>query len=187
MAIGAFSRGAGGGKAFRQLGDAVAVAHPHRIALADFPDAFGQQRRLRHLDFGAAEFAVMAGFDLAAELLRHGLLAVADAEHRHAGLIDRRRCERRILVEHGSRAAGENHALRLHLAQRRFGFLERHDLAIDALLAHAPRDQLRHLRAEIDDQNLVVSCHGGFYGNRLNVSSSGRQAWQQIMKSAEGG
>jgi hypothetical protein len=31
--------------------------------------------------------------------------------------------------------------------------------------AHAPRDQLRHLRAEIDDQNLVVGGrlrHGGF-------------------------
>ena len=34
--------------------------------------------------------------------------------------------------------------------------LERHDLAIDALLAHAPRDQLGHLRAEIDDEDLVV-------------------------------
>ena len=37
-----------------------------------------------------------------------------------------------------------------------FGLLERHDLGIDALLAHAARDQLRHLTAEIDDQNLVM-------------------------------
>ena len=29
---------------------------------------------------------MMAALDLAAELLRHGLLAVADAEHRHAGV-----------------------------------------------------------------------------------------------------
>ena len=36
------------------------------------------------------------------------------------------------------------------------GRLERHDLGIDALLAHAPRDQLRHLAAEIDDEDLVV-------------------------------
>ena len=38
----------------------------------------------------------------------------------------------------------------------RFGLLERHDLGIDALLAHPARDQLRHLAAEIDDQNLVM-------------------------------
>ena len=31
----------------------------------------------------------MPALDLAAELGRHGLLAVADAEHRHAGLEDR--------------------------------------------------------------------------------------------------
>ena len=49
-------------------------------------------------------------------------------------------------------------ALRLHLAQRRFGLLERHDLAIDTLLAHPPRDELGDLRAEIDDENLVVGC-----------------------------
>ena len=30
------------------------------------------------------------------------------------------------------------------------------DLAIDLVLAHAARDQLRDLTAEIDDQNLVM-------------------------------
>ena len=156
MAIGALAEVPIARKPLRQLGDAVAVAHPDRIALADLPDAFGERRRLRHLDLGAAEFAVMAGLDLAAELLRHGLLAVADAEHRHAGLVDRHRRERRVLVEHGGRPAGEDHPFRLHLAQRGFRLLERHDLAIDPLLAHAPRDELGHLRAEIDDENLVV-------------------------------
>ena len=92
-------RRAGHREALRQLGDAVAVAHPYRIALADLPDAVGQRGGFGHLDLGAAEFAMMAGFDLAAELVRHGLLAVADAEHRHAGLIDRHRRQRRILVE----------------------------------------------------------------------------------------
>ena len=76
------------------------MAHPHRIALADLPNAVIQRRRLCHLDLGAAELAVMAALDLAAELLRHGLLAVADAEHGYAGLIDRHRRQRRVLVEH---------------------------------------------------------------------------------------
>ncbi|MGY4418077.1 hypothetical protein ACVWY2_000502 [Bradyrhizobium sp. JR6.1] len=37
-----------------------------------------------HLDIGAAEFAVMPAFDLAAELSGQGHLAVADAEHGNA-------------------------------------------------------------------------------------------------------
>ena len=151
-------RGAGRGKSLGRLGDAVAMAHPHRIALADLPDAVVQRRRFRHLDLGAAEFAVVAALDRAAELVRHGLLAVADAEHRHAGLVDRHRRERRVLVEHRCRPAGEDHAFGFELAQRRLRLLKRHDLAIDPLLAHAPRDQLGHLRAEIDDEDLVV--HG---------------------------
>ena len=35
---------------------------------------------------GEAEFALVAAFDLAAQLVRHGLHAVADAQHRHAQL-----------------------------------------------------------------------------------------------------
>ena len=69
-----------------QHGDAVAVAHPHRIVLALAPHALEQRRVLGDQNLGAAEFAVMAGLDLAAELRRHRLLAVADAEHRNAGL-----------------------------------------------------------------------------------------------------
>ena len=60
-----------------------------------------------------------------------------------------------VLV-HRFRPAGEDHAARLHGVEGFGGLLERHDLAIDPLLAHAPRDQLGHLRAEIDDENLVV-------------------------------
>jgi hypothetical protein len=52
---------------------------------------------------------------------------------------------------HGPRLARE------HL----FGVLDGRDLAIDARLADAPRDQLRHLRSEIDDQNLVVMQGNG--------------------------
>src|SRR5262249_31371137 len=40
--------------------------------------------------------------------------------------------------------------------ERGFGLLVGHDLAINLLLAHAPRNELRHLRAEVDDQDFVV-------------------------------
>ena len=120
------------------------------------PDAFEDRAVGDDLDLGAAEFAVMAALDLAAELRRHRLLAVADAEHRHAGLIDRLGRQRRILVEHRGRPARQDHRLRLHLAEGGLGLLVGHDLAIDLLLAHPPRDQLGDLRAEIDDQDFVV-------------------------------
>ena len=114
------------------------------------------------LDIGAAEFAVMAALDRAAELRRHGHLAVADAEHRDAGGEDRLRGAGRAGFVHRGRAAGEDHRLRLHLLEGFFGLVERDDLAIDAVLAHATRDQLRHLAAEVDDENLVVRRgHGG--------------------------
>ncbi len=108
------------------------------------------------LDVGAAEFAGVPALDLAAELGRHGHLAIADAEHGNAGIEDRLRRARRAFLVDRFRAAGEDHRLRLHLRERGFRLLERHDLGIDALLAHPARDQLRHLAAEIDDQNLVM-------------------------------
>ncbi len=149
-------RGADHAKAFRQFRHAVAVAHPDRIFLALLPHALEQRRVLGHRHFGAAEFAVMPALHLAAELMRHRLLAVADAEHRHAGLEDRHRRERRARLEHRGRSAGQDHGLRLHRGEGFLRLLIRHDLGIDLFLAHPPRDQLGHLRAEIDDQNFVV-------------------------------
>ncbi|MGY3459606.1 hypothetical protein ACVWW5_005056 [Bradyrhizobium sp. LM3.4] len=98
----------------------------------------------------------MAALDGAAELGCHGHLAVADAEHGHAGIEDCLGRAGRAGLMHRLRPAGENHRLRLHLLENLFGLVERDDLAIDAVLAHATRNQLRHLAAEVDDENLVV-------------------------------
>jgi hypothetical protein len=145
-----------GAEAVGHLGDAVAMAHPDVVFAAHFPHAVEQRAVIGDLDGGAAEFAMMAGLDGAAELLRHGLFAVADAQHRHASGEDRQRRRRRIVVEHRGRAAGQDHGLRLHFGEGSLRLVERHDFGIDALLADTPRNQLRHLRAEIDDQNLVM-------------------------------
>ena len=50
-------------------------------------------------------------------------------------------------------------ALRRELADERVADVVRMDLAEHVRLAHAARDQLRDLGAEIEDQDLVV--HGG--------------------------
>ena len=143
-------------KARRHFGDAVAMAHPDRMLFADAPGGVEQLARRFHLDIGAAEFAVMAALDLAAELGGHRHLAVADAEHGNAGIEDRLRRARRTCFMHRFRATGEDHGFRLHLAEGGFGLLERDDFGINALLADAAGDQLRDLAAEIDNQK---SCH----------------------------
>ena len=54
------------------------------------------------------------------------------------------------------RAAGQDHRLGLQPREGFGRFRERVDFAIDARLAHTPRDQLRDLRAEVDDENEVM-------------------------------
>src|SRR5918996_5096969 len=71
-------------KALRQLHHLVAVAHPDLLAVADLEQALEQRAAVDHLDERAAELAVVADLDLAAELGADGLLAVADAQYRHA-------------------------------------------------------------------------------------------------------
>ncbi len=85
-AIAANGERVGGGdhaKPGRQIDDLVAVAHPHLLARAGLEHALEQGAAALHVDERAAELAVMADLDLAAELGADGLLAVADAEDRH--------------------------------------------------------------------------------------------------------
>ena len=129
------------------------MVHPHRFAVAGLAEAVEQRRFLRDQNVGAAEFAVMAALDLAAELFAHRHLAVADAEHRHAQLEHRLRRARRMRFGDAGRTAGEDDRLRRARGERCLRLVVGHDLAIDARFAHAPRDELGDLRAEIDDQN----------------------------------
>src|SRR5579871_6986369 len=97
------------------------MAHPHFVVLADLPGLLEQAARRLDLDVGAAEFAMMPTLDLAAELSCHGHLAIADAEHRHAGFEDELRRARRAALVHRGRPTGQNHSLRPHVAERLLG------------------------------------------------------------------
>ncbi|MND45787.1 hypothetical protein D3C80_366510 [compost metagenome] len=140
---------------FRQLRYTVAMAHPDGIALALFPEAFKKRACLLDVDIGPAEFRRMAALDNAAELRAERLLAVADAEDRNLAVKHRLRRARASFRRHGCGAAGEDHALGLKLLKRLCGILKRMDFAIDPGFADAARNQLRHLAAEIDDENAV--------------------------------
>jgi len=119
-------------------------------------DAVEQLRVAARAHLGVTEFALAAAFDLAAELRGHGLHAVADAQHRHAelehdvgglpflGFIDR------------VGAAGKNDSLRLELADEVLADVEGMQFAIHLLLAHAAGNELRNLRTEVEDQDLLM-------------------------------
>ena len=75
---------------------------------------------LRRGDIGAAELgSAMAAFDLAAELVHHHLLAVADAEDRQAHLEERLRRARGAVAGDAVGPAREDHGLRGDISRRK--------------------------------------------------------------------
>ena len=171
--VGGARRGGDHLEAGRHGGDLVAVAHPHRLFVADVAEA-GQQGRLPgDADLGAAELAGVAALHRPAQLRAHGHLAVAYPQHRHAQREDGGRRGRALGLVGAGRAAGEDHRLGGEALQHGRHFVVGVDLAVDPALAHPPGDQLGDLAAEIDDQHaLVVGLrHGADVGeNRAYVS-----------------
>ena len=152
-------RALGVGEHFEASGrglDGDAVAHP-RVLLGR--GAGEQPVRLVDGRVGLAVFAERGLVDVGAERVRHGLEAVADAEHGHAGVEQLGVDARGAGLEYGCGAAGQDDGLRVlgeHLVYRH-GMGDK--LRIHVRLAHATGDELRVLGAEIDDKHRAVS-HG---------------------------
>ena len=142
-------------KAMRQRRDGVAVAHPHLFARAHLPDPIEERARLDDVEVGPPELALRGRFDRAAQRRAHRLLAVADSEERDAERVDALVGARRLGLGERCRPARENDAPRRQAFDLARPRSVRPDLAVDPGLAHPARDQLRHLRAEIEDQNLL--------------------------------
>ena len=130
-------------------------------------DAGEQPRMPARADLRVSELAVIGGLDLASELRRHRLHAVADTEHRHSELEYRVRgaVAGRLVDRFG--AAGEDDALRGEGAEPFRVDVERVDLGVHARLAHPPGDELGVLRAEVEDDDPVgVDVGRGGHGRR---------------------
>ena len=91
-------------EALGRPGDRVEVAHPHDL-LAGQVGAEQRAAGVGDGEVGAAVLAPAGLGDLAAEVAGDELAAVADAEHRDAGLVDGRVDRRRALGVHRRRAA----------------------------------------------------------------------------------
>ena len=106
--------GAGeGAEAVGHLVDAVAVGHPdgHRSR-----QVLEQGRLVAGIDVGGAELALATALDASAELVGHGLHAVADAEHGHAAVERPVGCDGGAVVVDAGRSAAEDDAARVECA-----------------------------------------------------------------------
>ena len=143
-------------EAVRHCSHRVAVAHPHLLARADLPDAIEECARFDDVKVSPPELALGRGDDATAQRCAHGLLAVADAQKRNAELKNAFVRPWRLRLRERCGATREDDAVRRHALDlgRRRG--KGSDFAIDPSLAHAPGDQLRDLRAKVEDENVLV-------------------------------
>ncbi len=155
-------------EARRQLGDLVAVAHPdleHAVAFGGVKvgQVFEQGGVSTCTHFGVTKLTLATALHLTAKLLRHGLHAVANAQHRQAQLEHRCRGLVGVVLIDAGGAARENHAPQLAVggvaAQPRVADVAGVDLAVNVRFAYAPGNQLRELRAEVENENFLV-LHG---------------------------
>ena len=148
-------RRSGAGDDPRALGrrdDGVAVRHPHGLLARRVL----QERRLLDVQVGLAELRDAGAIDAAAEVERHQLHAVTDAERRDAELEDARVDVRRVVRVHRRGAAAQDHRVRVARAHGLRRDRVADELGVDAALAHATRDQLRVLAAEVDNEHRPV-------------------------------
>ena len=129
--------------------DRVAVRHPDRL----LGRRVGEQPRLGHLHRRPPELGDAGAVDAAAELERHQLRAVTDAERRDAELEQRGIDARRVVGVDRRRPAAQDERVRVAGAHRLGRDRVADELGVDAALAHAPRDQLRVLPTEVENED----------------------------------
>ena len=124
------------------------MAHPRGL----LGRQVGEELALLDAQLGLAELAG-APIDAAAELLRHQVHAVTDAEGRDAELEDRRIDVRRVVRVDRCASPGEDQRYGVAAANLFGGDAMRDELRVDPRLANAAGDQLRVLPAEVDHQH----------------------------------
>jgi len=132
-----------------QLFGLVAMRHPNR----EFAGQSLKKFRVGVLNFNlsVAVLALSGGANFAAERVDHELQSVADTEHGDAEIEDALIRERSVFVVHRRRAARENDSYwRVAANFFQAGIEGKYDRE-DFLFADAAGDELRILRAEVED------------------------------------
>jgi hypothetical protein len=136
-------------RAGRRRRHGVAVGHPDRL----LPRRPAKELRLVGADLCLAELGDAGSLDGAAELERHQLHPVADAERRDPELEDRRVDARRLVRVNRRRSAAEDERVWVSRADLLGRDVVPDELGVDATFARAPRDQLRVLPAEVEHEH----------------------------------
>ena len=145
----------------RQRVDAIAVRHPDRDLLARAKSRGTRSPVSLTCTVARPYSRRSAGTTLPPSSSAVSWVAVADAEDRHAQLVDLVADARRVRVVAGRRTARQDDPARRQLADARHRQVEGVDLRVDLLLAHAARDELGVLPTEVEDEDEVAaSGHG---------------------------
>ena len=160
------------------------MAHPHveqavTLVVGVILDVAEQARMTTGAHSRVTELALRRALDLPTELHRHGLHAVADAEHRHAEIEHAGRRAKGFVLVDRLRASRQDHAARIELANSPLAHVERSDLAIDLRFTHTTRDELGVLRAEVEDENAVgveIGARAWCAGHVLGTHATPRHA-----------
>ena len=138
------------------------MAHPHGLL-----ERRGVEQRALAvaLDGGGAVLADLGVAHLAAERDGGHLVTVAEAQDGQAQLVDGGVHRGRVLGVDGRGAAGEDQRRGRQLAHLVDRDVTRDDLGIHMQVAHATRDELRVLRAKVEDQHLLRGLLGCVLGH----------------------
>ena len=108
---------------------------------------------MQEIDFGVAVLPLITGDNFAAELVRHELQSVADAEHRNAEMQHALIGGWRVVIVNRAWASGQDDAGRIVLLHFRQRGGTGEDYGKDVLFADAARNELGVLRAEVEDDD----------------------------------
>ena len=149
-------RGGNDLRAFRKGRYGIPVRHPHLRFRAH---ALQEGRRGYGAKHCAAIFAAVGGIHLAAAGMGQILGAVADAQQRQTAAEGAYVHLRGIGVPYAAGTAGKDDTL--HRAVQGRYLIIRVDFAIYIQFAQAPPDELRNLRAEVQNEDLIHSLKIG--------------------------
>ncbi len=108
---------------------------------------------LHQLDLRVAVLALVGRPHLSAQLVHHELQPIADAENRQAEVQHPLVCRRRVSVIYRRRPAREHNPAGVVALDFFQGCGARQDDGEDVLFADAARDELRILRAKVEDDD----------------------------------
>jgi hypothetical protein len=140
-------------KTFGQFSDVVPVTVPHIELGGKTTEKVGATV---HPELPRAVFTLRRTLHRSSKIAGDKLQSVADTQNRKSQVIDAPVQLWRIGRINAGRSPGKNDAIRCDIAKRGSIRPERKNLGIHAAFAYAPGDHLRVLRAEIEDDNLVL-------------------------------